>query len=548
MSQTLSSPPTRPPKLGRSDLRTVSLPFTDARTCKDWLKAIPLTNAGQAQRLMLEAVRNLNRADFLPLERLTCLELMRDKVSFVQAEQRSRYWGKTVPLVSADMAVWETSRQLVEEMEAGYRKCFELVGQGDTSVEPHLALIIQRTMRYIGLQMLFAGILYRRFDPGLWMRLHLQWIEAESRGLVLTKVKDSVGSIDGVSTVTAAYVAILLAQQARTHELGTRQMDFLDAILKRFAAKVTVSLAPVSARPGHLLSVDLFTNAGASTDPGARESDHVRFLDVTALSKSLRARVVKLQEGESPATLSLPTDWPIGEMTTQLRRLHKLWCEPVPMLPPGIVPSQTHAIVCFGLDQFHYFLTGAPFEQPGRKRELSRQELNDIAMFGKVSEQTMKSLYVEVKFATESWGIIEETRGALKLMRPANSAQGLAVGRLMGVRLGVQSPWMVAMVSAILAEADGSHHATLTLLPGAPAPVAVRPADQRNRAGAQYVPALTLPAIPALSVEETVLIPANLAPPGRGVDIALNGQSQGKEITVHEVIERGVDFERVTFF
>lgn len=548
MSHTLSSPPTRPPKLGQPAERSMSLPFTDARTCKDWLKAIPLTNAGQAQRLMLEAVRNLNRADFPALERLTCLELMRDKVSFVQAEQRSRYAGKTVPLASADMAVWETSRQLVEEMEAGYRKCFDLAGQGDVSVEPHLALIIQRTMRYIGLQMLFAGIIYRRFDPGLWMRLHLQWIEAESRGLALTKVKDSVGSIDGISSVAAAYVAILLAQLARTHEMGTRQMDFLDAILKRFAAKVTVGLSPVEARPGHLLSVDLFTNAGVSADPGAREGDHIRFLDITGLSKSLRARVMKLQEGESPATMNLPTDWPSSEMVTLLRRFHKLWCEPVPMLPPGVVPSQTHAIVCFGLEQFHYFLTGAPFEQPGRKRELSRQELNDIAMFGKVSEQTMKSLYVEVKFSTESWGIIEETRGALKLMRPAGSTQGLAVGRLMGVRLSTQSPWMVAMVSGILEESDGSYHATLTLIPGAPAAVAVRPADQRNRAGAQYVPALMLPAIAAMNVEETVLIPASLAQPGRGVDIALAGNAQGREITVHEVIERGTDFERITFF
>ncbi|MDX2218954.1 MAG: hypothetical protein SF172_08035 [Burkholderiales bacterium] len=526
----------------------MSLPFTDARSCKEWLKAIPLTNAGQAQRLMLEAVRNLNRAEFVALERLTCLELMRDKVSFVQAEQRSRYAGKTVPLASADMAIWETSRQLVEEMEAGYRKCFELATRGDTSVEPHLALIIQRVMRYIGLQMLFAGMIYRRFDPGLWMRLHLQWIEAESRGLILSKVKDSVGSIDGVSSVAAAYVAILLAQLARTHEMGPRQMDFLDAILKRFAAKVIVGLNPVAARPGHLLSVDLFTNAGVSTDPSAREGDHIRFLDVTALSKSLRARVVKLQEGESPATLNLPTDWPVSEMLVLLRRLHKLWCEPVPLQPPGVVPSQTHATVCFGLEQFHYFLTGTPFEQPGRKRELSRQELNDIAMFGKVSEQTMKSLYVEVKFSTESWGIIEETRGALKLMRPAGSAQGLAIGRLMGVRLSLQSPWMVATVSAILEESDGSYHATLSLSPGAPAAVAVRPADMRNRTGSQYVPALMLPAIAALNVEETVLIPPNLAPPGRGIDIALPGQAQGREITVHEVMDRGLDFERVTFF
>jgi cyclic-di-GMP-binding protein len=325
-------------------------------------------------------------------------------------------------------------------------------------------------------------------------------------------------------------------------------MGFVDALLKRFAAKVVIGLAPVPGRPGHQLSVDLFANAGLSADPGATGGDHIRFLDVTALSKSLRGRLVKLAEGENPAALNLPSEWTPSEMQTQIRRLHRLWCEPVPLLPPGTVPSQTHATVCFGLEQFHYFLTGIPFEQPGRKRELSRQELNDIAMFGKVSEQTMKSLYVEVKFSTESWGIIEETRGALKLMRPASSAQGLVVGRLMGVRLSPQSPWMAAMVSAILEESGGSHHATIALIPGVPAAVAVRPGDQRNRVDAQYVPALSLPAIPALGVEESVLIPANLSPPGRGIDIALTGQAQGKEITVHEVIERGADFERVTFF
>ncbi len=548
MSQMLSSPPTLPPKSSRDSQRVMSLPFTDARTCKEWIKTIPLTNAGQAQRLMLEAVRNLNRADFVALERLTCLELLRDKVSFVQAEQRSRYAGKTVPLSSADMSVWDISRQLVEEMEAGYRRCFELATQGDSSVEPHLALILQRQMRYIGLQMYFAGVIYRSFDPGLWMRLHLHWIEAESRGLVHAKVKDSVGSIDGVSSVAAAYIAILLAQLTRTHELSMRNMDFVDAILKRFATKVEIGLTPVSARPGHLLSVDLFTGTGVSADPGAQPGDHVRFLDTSAISKSLRGRVAKLQEGESPAAMNLPTEWPVADMIVQMKRLQRLWCEPVPMFPPGIVPSQTHAIVCFGLDQFHYFLTGLPFEQPGRKREMTQREMNDIAMFGKVTEQTMKSLYVEVKFSTESWGLIEETRGALRLLRPVNSAQGLAIGRLMGVRLGAQSPWMVGIVSSILEESDGSYHATVTLVPGAPVAVGVRPADQRNRAGAQYVPAIMLPAVPALVLEESVLIPPNLSPPGRGIDIVLPGKSQGKEITVHEIIDRGNDFDRLTFF
>lgn len=544
MPEILSSPPTKPPQSPRPNM---SLPFSDARTCKDWLRTIPLTNFGQAQRLLLDAVRELNAASLPGLEHLTCMELLRDKVAFVQAEQRSKFTGKTIPLSQVDMNVWEISRKLVEEMESGYRRSLEYGKAGDPQVAPHLALIIQRVMRYIGLQMLFSAVLYRKFDPGLWVRLHLLWIEAEARGLLLAKVKDSVGSIDGTSSVVAAYVAILLAQQARTEELSIRQLDFVDAILKRFANKVDIGLSPVAVRPGHLLSVDLFESAGLSTDPGVLPGDHIRFLDIVALSKSLRARVVKLQEGETPANLGLPTDWAPSEMQVQLRRLHRLWCEPLAPRAPGAVPDQTHATVCFGLEQMHYFLTGTPFEQPGRKRELSRQELNDIAMFGKVTEQTMKSLYVEVKFSTESWGIIDESRGTLRLLRPSGTSQGMAIGRVMGVRMNPNSPWMAAMVSA-LEDVGGSIQVTLSLLPGALAALAVRQSDLRSRQGAQFVPAIMLGAVPALGVEESLLLPASFVPPGRGLDIALPGQAQGKEVTVHEVLERGHDCDRVSFY
>jgi cyclic-di-GMP-binding protein len=545
MPEILSSPPTKPPRAVRST--TMSLPFTDARTCKEWLRSIPLTHAGQAQRLFLDVVRELNRAALPGLEHLTCMELLRDKVAYVQAEQRSKFSGKTIPLAQSELSVWELSRQLVEEMEAGYRKSLEFGKAGDSEVEPHLALITQRVMRYVGLQMLFSGVLYRKFDPVLWTRLHLLWIEAEARGLVLTKVKDSVGSIDGTSSIAAAYIAILLAQQARPEELSARQLDFVDAILKRFANKVEIGLSTVSARAGHLLSVDLFETDGLSNDPGVLPGDHIRFLDVSSLSKSLRARVVKLHEGETPANLGLPTEWTSSDMQFQMRRLHRLWCEPLPPRTAGVVPDRTHATVCFGLEQMHYFLTGTPFEQPGRKRELSRQELNDITMFGKVTEQTMKNLYVEVKFSTESWGIIDESRGGIRLLRPATTTQGMAIGRLVGVRMTPQSPWMAARVCA-LEDVQGSIQVSLAFLPGTLSAVGVRQADLRNRPGAQFVPGIMLGAMPALGTEESLLIPSGFVPPGRGMDISLPGQAQSKEITVHEVAERGHDFDRVSFY
>jgi hypothetical protein len=67
-----------------------SLAFNDARGCKEWLGTLPLTNIPQAQALLLDMLRALNGAEFDPLERLKCLELARERVAFLQGEQRSR--------------------------------------------------------------------------------------------------------------------------------------------------------------------------------------------------------------------------------------------------------------------------------------------------------------------------------------------------------------------------------------------------------------------------------------------------------------------------
>ena len=94
-------------------------PFSDARGAKDWLNALPLTNIPQAQSMMLEALQGVTASDFAPMDRLKCLELMRDKIAFLQHEQRSRYFGKTLPLSTNDNTAWSTGRQLLEEMETG---------------------------------------------------------------------------------------------------------------------------------------------------------------------------------------------------------------------------------------------------------------------------------------------------------------------------------------------------------------------------------------------------------------------------------------------
>ncbi len=534
--------------------KSSSLFFFDARTCKEWLKAIPLTSVVQSQQKILDALRMLNAdVNFQPVERLTSMELMREKVSFLLSAQRIRYVGKSLPLSSGDLAAWNVSITLLTEMESGYRRCYQ-DAQGDgRELSVHASLIIQRVIRYIGLGMLMAGFIYRRFDNSIWMRLHLQWIEAETRDLTSVRVKDSVGTADGYSSISQAYIAVLLGQLANIYELGPREIDFTDAVLKRFTHKVSIVRPGETKLPADtFLAVDLLADEGASFCSSQTSGEHLRVLEVYELSRSLRRRIKKLAAGEDPATMDLPTGWGTPEAMQQLSRLHNRWCEPSSSRPVASIPTEHNAIVAFGIPEIHFFLSGDFFEQPDVKRELSRQEISDIAMFGRVSEATIRARYAEFNYGSETWAVIDESRSQLRLIRPTNSSRSLAIGRLVGVRVTSttdssknSNDFYLCVVRGLVEETPNQFTVTLTMLPGKPEATSVRSSDNKSRS-ATYIQGFRLPPMDALGIPETLVIPANLVPRGRGVDIFHPEHGSAKQVNIVDFIDRGVDFDRVT--
>ena len=524
-----------------------SMFFDDARTCKEWLKAIPMTNIAQAQQSLLDALRMMNRSsDFIPIERLTIMELLRETAAYLLGEQRTRFVGKTIPLPTPEYTAWGVSRSLVAEMEEGYRRCWVDVCSADEDMTTHAALIIQRTIRYIGLQMLLAGFIYRRFDSSLWMRLHSQWMEAEHRNLCDVRVKDSVGAVDGNSSIAQAYTAVVLGQLANIHELSSRQIDLVDAVMKRFGQKASIVRETAANAQGLFLSVDLLANTGASFSANATPAEHVRFIDMVDMSRSIRRRVKKLNDGEDPASMDLPGDWKPIDARDLLLRLHLLWCEGRPPRGAITVPNEKEAVLSFGIGETHFFLSGDVFGQPDVKREMTRQEMNDIALFGKVSEATIRAKYADFNFGTETWGIIDESRGAFRLLRPANSPRGVAIGKLVGMKIGKDSAFYLGVIREIVEEPENNIIVTVSMLPGKPEPAAVRSGDLRTRGSLTYVQGFRLPAMDALKIPETLIIPTGLAQRGRGIDVFPHGHGTPKQVTLYDFVERGMDFDRVT--
>jgi len=523
------------------------LPFADARGCKEWLGALPLTNIPQAQAQVLETLATMNESELPAMDRLKSLELMRDKIAFLQGEQRARYFGKTLPLSANDNSAWATGRSLLEAMEAGYRRSLEAAAMNQDGLGEHAALIAQRIARYVGAQMLFHAIVFRRFEPELWSRLHKLFSDAQAGGTAEEAVKDSLESEDGVTSMERTYVQVVLMQAAFLSEMSAPQVDFAEAILRMWARKVRVLAAsPESEARVDALVVDLAKPIGARPQPRQPLEASQRVLETTALSRSIRGRIHGLQNGEDHASLGLPPQAAAVDVEHELKRLHKLWCEGAPPRPATKTSTQANAGLVFGMPEIHFFLSqGKVFEQPDRKRELSSQEKQDIEVFGRVREETQSRMVAQVNYNVENWPVVDEMLGAVRVQRPNTAARGVGIGRLAAVRMGDAAPFYLAMVSELVQETDGRIIATLTLFPGRPEPIAVRAGDVRNRATAQWVQGVRLPSLEKINIPASLIVPSPLGARGRGIEV---WEGAAKESTVEELLQRGTDFDRVTVF
>src|SRR5688572_21651384 len=177
-----------PPNL----LNQTSLPFRDARGCKEWLATLPLTDGRRAHAAIVEVVDSLNLTELPGFERLKIMELIRDKVAFVQDSVSEIFAGKPLPLSNRALDAWEGAETLWQGMEQGYRYCLRTAANDDEETAKHFALIVERCLRYTAQQMLHHSRVHREVPERLIQDLHALFQFAEKRGVAHVTVKDSI--------------------------------------------------------------------------------------------------------------------------------------------------------------------------------------------------------------------------------------------------------------------------------------------------------------------------------------------------------------------
>src|SRR6266571_1145029 len=131
----------------------------------------------------------------------------------------------------------------------------------------------------------------------------------------------------------------------------------------------------------------------------------------------------------------------------------------------------------------------------------------------------------------------------LRLARvdPAASSR-LMLGQLLGIRLADAKAFLLCAVKWLSVSVEFELRAGVHILPGIPQGAAIRAVGAP--AAEQHIPAFLLPALAALQTPETLVVPAGWFKPNREIEVL--AERSGK-LRLASVVDRGADFERVTF-
>ncbi len=511
--------------------------FKDSAACAKWLQTLPLVNVGPSHDRILGQLQELNACNIAPAERLKIMELLREPVTFVQKELSKKFSTRPAPLAKLEREILHKVNALWDALSNGYQHCLPAVAGGASGVSA--GLVCQRALWCTGQKLLACYGAYQDVGEREWKMLHGVYAFAEERKVAADGVAHPVRE-NGETNCVETYAQVLLLHLASPSKLTPRQIELISLWLESWARKISIGPAASAAGDGPApLVVDLAGAAGASRR--APEGEKIRVLDIQEVGESVRKRVGLLKKGETPAALGLGEEVTASLAQSLLMMLYRRWCEEGQSRAYPRHGASGTAQICSGMAAVQQFVTGGTFRMPGASRELSQVQHEQIATLGRVVTRQDERVPV-ANFVAETWQIKDESASGVRLQRvdPAATSR-LVLGQLLGIRLADAKAFLLCTVRWLSVSQQFELCIGVQILPGVPLGVAVRGAHASSE---PYAPALMLPAVAALKAPETLVLPSGWFKPERAIEVYTDS---ARQVRLATVIDRGADFERVTF-
>jgi hypothetical protein len=523
----------------------ITMAIPDLQTGLQILSRLPLANPAQAEIDLNRFLDSLLQSPPHPGVYLTLLEQSRVSLCFVEEELAKRHVSKPLPLGEIEEAGF---RQVVAtwlKAARAYAHCAEL----DTSVDDaehalRVALVLHRCIYYTGMAIIEHQRTRRELPPGLWLDLHGYYATAEEWGVATLAIPDAVDPLGRSTHCTAAFLSLLLSELASPYSLSVHDQSLVRYWANSWAPLVSVHTA-VPGEPLPQFVIDLMQDVGLRSTADCLQTEHLRRLDTSRLAMQISQVRQQLKLKMSPKQIGLGDNCSATQCNRLLEHLSRPWTQA--RAPRKFRRHATSGIakLCIGFDAMHYFISGEEFNQPENVEMYSRKEFDSLFTFRHMVDPTQQ-LQIhkkQVGFSVDQWEVVNQSANGFRLIRSIVGKKMLH-GQLLSVCPHDGEQYLLAKTTWLMQEQGGGLIAGVAALPGMPHAIAARPVAHPDDHPEMYSPAFMLPAIPATSTEQTLVIPQGWYHAGRLIDVYTNTIWRVKLI---HLLDEGPDFEQVSF-
>ncbi len=526
---------------------TISPPMLhipDLQAGMAYLGRIPLANPAVSEEHFIRFLDALLADPPGADDLFVLLEQSRVPLCFVEEEMARRYHNKPLILGDVEEAAFRQVVSAWRRMAKAYELCARLAEpeHDNPAYAARVATILHRCLYYNGMIILEHFRARRELPAGIWLDLHGYYATAEEWGVATVPVEDALEHERQSTHCMAAYVTLLLIELASPYSQSVRDLNLIRRWAGQWAPMVAVlGLGDDLEVPPFVLQ--LMLDRGLHPASNSEEfGDDVRRLDTSRLSLQMNQMLMQLGQRVPPSQLGLGEET-TGHVTHVLQQLSRTWSQQATPRRFRRFPIQGCAKVALGFEAMHYFVGGeTEFQQHDSASTYSRGDFDALFTFRyRENPDQRLSIRSAPDFPLDEWGMTNHSANGFRLTR-SSAGQKISHGQLMAICPDDGDRYILGQATWLMQATDGGIVAGVAVLPGVPVAVGVRVAGVGI--GHQFMRAFLLPPIPAIKEAGSIVMPPGMYSGSRVIDVQADGVWQ---IRLKSVLQRGVDFERISF-
>jgi hypothetical protein len=540
-----------------------TLSFCDAsvRGVTRWLTGLPKANIGETARQLYQALIELNQLRIATETRLQILELLRPDVQFVCTQLEKHFVNQPIVLSERPRKVAGLCQALQNHLAVGYKLIVvRVVSQPERDRHQLLSIALQRAIHSLGALLIRSTQLYSPAAAGLWLELHQLYQLAVEHGTERLLLRDPLARHSKDLTAEQSYLAALLLGCARCNQLRQQSIVKLAAALEAWGAMAQIQaassvsslflLSPLVDGPPRYRS--LFPDRNQQNLLGI----DTRML-VSVIDEHLRLAPDNRRMSRLPAAAGLDDDL--------LRHLSSAWGA-ISERTFQRTPAKGTLTLCIGMTALHYQLAGQRafnevLELPGTSNRAVFKLHNgaadvwanafdaqstsiellpghdhiefvrpDVSRAAPATRTTAPAPAKDRSTSNEDHPIyqvqlVDHSPGGYCLAWEGEVPSLLQTGELLGLREDTGQTWSVAVVRWIRQVRGGSTQLGIELIAPQAKPCGLRLLRKVDQ-GSEYLRALLLPEIGAISQPATLIAPRLPFQEGHKVQINRNGEEE----------------------